>query len=133
LFFAADGPPARSQGHHCTRRSREKQGARDTNFSVKPQEKGASSPAPLGAFFAPIHHARSGYCLDLVIATHIDSDHVSGLVPFFRANGLAQTPKINRLGNVFHNSLRDLARVAVQPAATAPADLELLQEIERAG
>lgn len=77
--------------------------------------------------------ARNGYCLDLVVATHIDSDHVSGLVPFFRANGLAQAPKIIRVGHVFHNSLRGLARVAAQPAATAPADLELLQEIQRAG
>jgi len=50
LFFAADGPPALAQGHHGTRRSRAKTGRARHEFQRQTEAKGASSPAPLGAF-----------------------------------------------------------------------------------
>jgi len=107
----------------------------------------ADSPRPTavlvdGGYSATFHRhiradleelARHGYSLDLVVATHIDSDHVSGLLPLFKANGESRAPKIIGVGRVFHNSLRSIASGA---SATTPAkapDEELLEEIRRGG
>jgi beta-lactamase superfamily II metal-dependent hydrolase len=49
-----------------------------------------------------------GHVLDLVIATHIDADHISGLIKFFCDNGAAKSPKIVHVGRVWHNSLRSI-------------------------
>ena len=38
--------------------------------------------------------AHHGYSLDLVVATHIDTDHIAGLLAFFKCNGNSQAPKI---------------------------------------
>jgi hypothetical protein len=77
--------------------------------------------------------AKQGYALDLVVATHIDSDHISGLLPFFNANGEARTPKIIPVRRVFHNSLRSLSQVAPAKKPLQPSDGELLDEIQRGG
>ena len=55
------------------------------------------------------HLAQLGYSLGLVVATHIDADHVAGLLAFFKLNGNSQAPKIIQVGDVWHNSLRSLA------------------------
>jgi len=77
--------------------------------------------------------AASGHALDLVVATHIDADHISGLLPFFRQNGQAEDPVIIPVREVLHNSLRSL----VVPTKGFPAygtdDAALLNEIRRRG
>jgi hypothetical protein len=77
--------------------------------------------------------AAAGYALDLVVATHVDADHVSGLLPLFKANGSAQSPKIIPIRRVLHNSLRSLNQQTAKPAAIDPGDDALLGEIHRRG
>lgn len=50
----------------------------------------------------------SGQSIDLVIATHIDADHISGLLEFFKVNGKSEAPAVIRVNSVWHNSLRCL-------------------------
>ncbi|CCG86504.1 AVAST type 1 anti-phage system MBL fold metallo-hydrolase Avs1a [Erwinia piriflorinigrans] len=52
----------------------------------------------------------NGYRLRLVMATHIDSDHIGGLVDFFLVNGHAAEPAVITVDRVWHNSLRAMTR-----------------------
>jgi hypothetical protein len=75
----------------------------------------------------------SGYSLDLVVATHIDADHISGLLSFFSMNGTAQAPAIIPVREVLHNSLRSLITPMEGQTAMRPDDLALLREIRLRG
>lgn len=77
--------------------------------------------------------AKDGYSLDLVVATHIDADHVAGLLTFFRLNGNSQVSKIIQVKDVWHNSLRSVATTTVANGKTSPDDEDLLVEIRRRG
>ena len=77
--------------------------------------------------------AASGYKLDLVVATHIDADHISGLLSFFRLNGQADAPAIIPVREVLHNSLRCLANPLKDKDALRPDDLTLLRDIRLRG
>ena len=77
--------------------------------------------------------AAAGHALDLVVVTHIDADHIAGLLPFFRSNGRAAAPAIIPVREVLHNSLRSLAAPADVPVNVRPDDAELLREIRRRG
>ncbi|QRQ11509.1 AVAST type 1 anti-phage system MBL fold metallo-hydrolase Avs1a [Acinetobacter pittii] len=46
--------------------------------------------------------------LELVITTHIDSDHIGGLIKFLSLNGSSAQPQIIPIKNIWHNSLRSL-------------------------
>jgi len=59
--------------------------------------------------------AKDGSRLDLVVCTHIDADHIGGLLNFFSLNGTPATRGIE-VDAVWHNSLRSL------PAPTAVPD-----------
>lgn len=48
----------------------------------------------------------NGYRLRLVMATHIDADHIGGLADFFIDNGQASHPSVIPVDAVWHNSLR---------------------------
>lgn len=50
----------------------------------------------------------SGQALDLVVSTHIDADHISGLIELFRQNREAHSPAVVAIKNVWHNSLRSM-------------------------
>ncbi len=80
-----------------------------------------------------INLAQLGYSLDLVISTHIDADHISGLLTFFKLNGSSQHPKIIQVKDVWHNSLRSLATTTVVDENTNSDDEDLLLEIRRRG
>jgi hypothetical protein len=80
-----------------------------------------------------VHLAQLGYSLDLVVATHIDADHISGLLAFFKGNGNSQTPKIISVKNVWHNSLRSLSVLPLTGWNPNPDDNDLLIEIRRRG
>lgn len=77
--------------------------------------------------------ARDGYALDLVVATHVDADHISGLLTFFQENGSAQTPNIIPVRAVLHNSLRSLTGLGGTQASLQAQDLALLKELRRRG
>lgn len=79
------------------------------------------------------HLAQLGYSLDLVVATHIDADHVSGLLAFFKLNGNSQAPKVIQVEDVWHNSLRGLELTTVAGGNTTSDDEDLLVEIRRRG
>lgn len=77
--------------------------------------------------------AQLGYSLDVVISTHIDADHISGLLSFFQLNGNFQDAKIIRVGDVWHNSLRSFMYMPILEGKTTPSDEDLLAEIRRRG
>lgn len=77
--------------------------------------------------------AASGYALDLVVATHVDADHISGLLSFFSLNGPAQAPAIIPVREVLHNSLCGLMALTEGQTALRPDDLALLREIRLRG
>ncbi len=69
--------------------------------------------------------------IDLVVATHIDEDHICGLIEFFKCNGDSLTPKIIPVKNVWHNCIRSLK--APTSSSVRHDDFELLKEIQRQG
>lgn len=77
--------------------------------------------------------AQLGYSLNLVVATHIDADHLSGLLEFFKLNGTSQAPELIEIENVWHNSLRSLTHRPVGSDNINPDDQDLLIEIRRRG
>lgn len=77
--------------------------------------------------------AKSGFLLDLVVATHIDADHISGLLSFFKLNGPSSDPAIIRVNEVLHNSLRSLCPYPPSRAELQEDDQTLLKEIQQRG
>jgi len=77
--------------------------------------------------------AANNYALDVVVATHIDVDHISGLLTFFSLNGTAEAPAIITVGKVLHNGLRSLLTRTGGNTAVRPDDLALLREIRLRG
>lgn len=51
---------------------------------------------------------QSGKCIDLLIVTHIDDDHIGGILELLRENGSNQESKIIKIKNIWHNSYRHL-------------------------
>lgn len=75
--------------------------------------------------------ANRGEHLDLVIASHIDADHISGLIRFLSLNGSSSAPKIAPVRDIWHNSLRSLSTETVTNIS-AP-DRDVLTAICRRG
>lgn len=72
-----------------------------------------------------------GLSLNLVVATHIDEDHILGLIEFFKCNGCSNDPKVIPVDNVIHNSVRSLN--ALKTNIIRSDDSELLHEINIQG
>ena len=49
-----------------------------------------------------------GKVIDLLIVTHIDNDHIGGIIELFKENGSDMDSKIIRIRNIWHNSYRHL-------------------------
>lgn len=47
-------------------------------------------------------------CIDLLIITHIDEDHIEGAIEFFKENGYADKPNIIEVKEIWYNSYRHL-------------------------
>lgn len=78
--------------------------------------------------------AAKGLKLDLVLATHFDQDHITGLLEFFKQNGKADVPKIIQVRQVWHNSLRSVTAAPPQTPPTLNAgDKQILQAICQRG
>lgn len=59
--------------------------------------------------------ASEGKALDLVINTHIDADHIGGILRFISVNGAATQPEIIPVKRIWHNSLRCLTASQTEP------------------
>jgi hypothetical protein len=77
--------------------------------------------------------ASRGLGLDLVIATHIDADHVSGLLALFKENGSSGNPRILPIREVFHNSLRSFGPTTESGGRMEPGEEALVNEITKLG
>lgn len=47
-------------------------------------------------------------CIDLLIITHIDEDHIEGAIEFIKQNGDSESPQIIELKEIWYNSYRHL-------------------------
>lgn len=74
--------------------------------------------------------AVDGGRLDLVVCTHIDADHIGGLLEFFSLNGTLNRRGIE-VSAIWHNSLRSLPASAAVPDGVA--DQMVLESIRRLG
>ena len=75
--------------------------------------------------------SNKGESLDLVITSHIDADHISGLIRFLSLNESFTSPKIVEIKNIWHNSLRSLT--TINSSDIDPSDQKLLNSICRRG
>ncbi|MDO9180663.1 MAG: AVAST type 1 anti-phage system MBL fold metallo-hydrolase Avs1a [Agitococcus sp.] len=75
--------------------------------------------------------SHQGERLNLVVASHIDADHISGLIALLGLNGELGNRFVVEVDDIWHNSLRSLA---VQHAEKLPlAAQKLLESIQRRG
>lgn len=51
---------------------------------------------------------RQGKCIDLLVVTHIDNDHIGGILELLKENGSDSDSKIIKIRNIWHNSYRHL-------------------------
>ena len=49
-----------------------------------------------------------GKQLDLVVVTHIDADHITGITKFLNANGKSHNPKIIPINEIWHNGFKQM-------------------------
>lgn len=75
--------------------------------------------------------SRRGERLDLLIASHIDADHISGLIRFLSVNGSSAAPQLVPIGDIWHNSLRSLT--ARNDAEINTSDRGILNAIRQRG
>ncbi|BCE03460.1 AVAST type 1 anti-phage system MBL fold metallo-hydrolase Avs1a [Marinicellulosiphila megalodicopiae] len=75
----------------------------------------------------------NGESLDLLITTHIDADHIGGIVQLLSMNGSSDESKIIPIRNIWHNSLRSLTSRNELNIPFQPGDLEVLNAIKRRG
>lgn len=74
--------------------------------------------------------SRQGNRISLVVCTHIDADHIGGLLAFFSVNGCPDSRGIE-VDAVWHNSLRSLSSQPQGPCM--PQDARVLDSIKRRG
>lgn len=77
------------------------------------------------------HLASKGECLDLLITSHIDADHISGVIRFLSLNGDSAHPKIIPIHGIWHNSLRSLTTQGL--SALNSDDFDILNAIRQRG
>jgi len=77
--------------------------------------------------------AAEGKAIDLLVSTHIDADHISGLIKLLAQNGHSVSPTIIRIRHVWHNSLGSLALPGLRDPELSQGDKEILQNIRHRG
>lgn len=76
-----------------------------------------------------LHH--DGKHLSLAVCTHVDADHIGGMIEFIASNGAPGGRRIIEVDEIWHNGLRSLPAAAGN--ADSSADQQLLQAIQRRG
>lgn len=51
---------------------------------------------------------QEGKCIDLLVVTHIDEDHIEGVIEFIKENGDIKNPNIIEVKEIWHNSYKHL-------------------------
>lgn len=69
-----------------------------------------------------------GQHLELVIVTHIDQDHIMGILSLIEENGISDTPNIIRIKEIWHNSYRHLQNTEKTLENGTPEE-EILEDI----
>lgn len=76
-----------------------------------------------------ISMAENGEELSLVIVTHVDSDHIEGIIELFKENGTAKNPLIIPINEVWHNSYRHLDSIKQKGEELNPHEKRILSGI----
>ncbi|MEW4451268.1 AVAST type 1 anti-phage system MBL fold metallo-hydrolase Avs1a [Bremerella sp. JC817] len=71
--------------------------------------------------------------IDLLITTHIDADHIGGILAFLKQNGNVDTPSIAPVRFAWHNSLRSLGGLNGGEGQLGTADLAVLSQVRQRG
>ncbi|TDL80963.1 AVAST type 1 anti-phage system MBL fold metallo-hydrolase Avs1a [Peribacillus frigoritolerans] len=76
-----------------------------------------------------ISMAENGEELSLVIVTHVDSDHIEGIIELFKENGSAENPLIIPISEVWHNSYRHLNSIKQKGEELSSNEKDILSGI----
>ena len=71
--------------------------------------------------------AEKGVIINLLIITHIDHDHISGILEFLSDNGQSESPEIIQISDVWHNSYHTLPNVQKAEGVLSEKESRLLQ------
>jgi beta-lactamase superfamily II metal-dependent hydrolase len=77
--------------------------------------------------------ASKGEAIDLLIVTHIDADHIAGILEFIKENGTENNPKIIPIKEIWHNSYRHIQFRAKGNKQVFPPEEEILRSLIRRG
>lgn len=77
--------------------------------------------------------ASKGEVLSLVIVSHIDADHIAGILELIKENGDANNPQIIPIQEMWHNSYRHIQFRAKGNKQVEPLEEEILKSIVRNG
>ena len=55
-------------------------------------------------FLSVIQLRNDGKAIDLLVVTHIDNDHIGGIIELLKENGSNENPHIIEIRNIWHNS-----------------------------
>lgn len=72
-----------------------------------------------------------GKGIDLLVVTHIDNDHIGGIIELLKENGSFAESKIIKIQNIWHNSYRHLQ--FHEGLETGEAEKQILQKIVAQG
>ena len=72
-----------------------------------------------------------GKSIDLLVVTHVDNDHIGGIIELLKENGSFAESKIIKIQNIWHNSYRHLQ--FHKGLATGEAEKQILQKIVARG
>nr|WP_272932125.1 AVAST type 1 anti-phage system MBL fold metallo-hydrolase Avs1a [Vibrio parahaemolyticus] len=70
--------------------------------------------------------------LDLAVVTHIDADHIGGVIRFLALNGHSTQKNIISINDVWHNSLRSMTSLKKE-AGLSHQELEVIDAINKRG
>lgn len=74
----------------------------------------------------------AGGVLNLLVVTHIDEDHIVGILALIEANRTAAAPQLIPIKNVWHNSLRSMMPARGDTTLT-PTDNQILAAVRAIG
>ncbi|WP_236287792.1 MBL fold metallo-hydrolase [Paenibacillus allorhizoplanae] len=73
--------------------------------------------------------AKEGGKIDLLIVTHIDEDHIEGILKLFSSNGSSKAANVIKINEVWHNSYRHLEIEKIDKKDMSPEEREILGDL----
>ena len=64
--------------------------------------------------------------LGLVVVSHIDEDHIRGIIKLVEINGSSSTPSIIEIENIWHNSIRAITNYESNIDSLAPKNKNII-------